>query len=121
MRKFLILFILLTFAFVSIFGLASSMNFNDQGQMANCPLMAYTSSLCQMGFADHIKNWQQMFVFLLGISIYIVFSLGKLFLLSPPIHRAKLYQKEHIESNRFDPLLLAFSDGIVHAKIFPEK
>lgn len=97
------------------------MNFNDQGQMANCPLMLDATLVCQMGLADHITNWQQMFVFLLGITVYIVFSLGKLFLLSPPIHRAKLYQKDHPESNLFDPLLLAFSDGIVHPKIFPKK
>jgi len=127
MKRIFSAFILITFIFISVFGLNLGMMYKN-GKMTNCPL-DNSSSICQMNVGSHIAKWQQMFqafpsttvslFFLLGFFfIAPVFYVGTRFSLAPPTsHRLKFYQNKQRDI-LFDKLLLAFSDGILHSKIY---
>lgn len=125
-----LLLLLFVFIFVPQFGMNLTMSMDKDGKMANCSLTSNSSNFCQMGITQHIAKWQQMFqarpftnislLFLLGAFFTAtVFYMGKHFSLAPPLaSKLNYYQKEHPDSNLFDKLLLAFSDGILHPKIY---
>ncbi len=97
--------------------------------MTNCPLSSNFLTPCHMGINQHIAKWQQIFQALPFTSASLLFLLGFFFIstvfyirtvssLAPPMSsRLKSYQKEHPNIG-FDKLLLAFSDGILHPKIY---
>lgn len=129
MKKLLVSVALLAFLFVGLFGMNLSMSKNTDGKMAKCPLINSSSSICQMGVLEHISKWQQVLQ-AIPSSAFFLFALGLLFiarsfysrayfLLSPPQRNSpRLYYKEHPDINLFNSLLLAFSDGILHPKIY---
>lgn len=130
MKKLLVSVSLLAFIFIGLFGMnLSTMSKDTDGKMANCPLISSSSSICQMGILEHISKWQQMFqappftnisiLFLLGLFFTATVSyIGKHFSLAPLLSiKLNYYQKEHPDIG-FDKLLLAFSDGILHPKIY---
>jgi len=125
----LILFVLASFAFMSLFGMSVGME-ERNGQMSSCPFMANGASLCQMNVTEHIVQWQQA---LLGIPTKGSFlALGLLlpFLViipfAKPFSQIKaIEQTTHISfyhrdtfAKVFDPFLIAFSDGILNPKIY---
>ncbi len=131
MKKFLVSVALLTFLFVGLFGMNLSMSKDTDGKMASCPLSSNSSTFCQMEITQHIAKWQQMFQALPFTGASLLFLLGLFFIvnlfylnirilssLAPPMSsKLKSYQKEHPDIV-FDKLLLAFSDGILHPKIY---
>jgi hypothetical protein len=126
----LIIFVLASFAFVSLFGIGMGMEVRD-GQMSSCPLMASGTSLCQMSVTEHISQWQQAFLgvpdktnflalaLLLAAAVLITFakSLFQPKKLTELAARLFTYHKEHLV-RIFDQLLIAFSDGILNPRIY---
>ena len=128
MKRFLSVFFLISFIFIGIFGVNLGMTYKD-GKMINCPLSSNSLTPCHMGLTQHIAKWQQIFqalpftsaslLFLLGMFfVAIVFYTRTLSALSPPASsRLNSYQQEHLGIG-LDKLLLAFSSGILHPKIY---
>lgn len=127
MQRFVVLLSILTLLFIGGFGMNLSMLMQDDGKMSECPLMVNSSSFCQMSVTEHISKWLQMFLAIpfsgaLFILLGLVFAVWYLsqrnyFSLSPPM-RLKFYKREHPDIKLFDNLLLAFSKGILHPKIY---
>lgn len=129
MGKSPLLLVLFTFVFISLFGMNLTMNMSKDGKMSNCPFMSNSSSVCQMSASDHMQKWHQMFaatltqtgsLLLLYVAFFIslAYSLTQ-FTLAPPLAQIfQRYKKEHPDIQTFNPLLLAFSDGILHPKIY---
>lgn len=125
----LIIFVLASFAFVNILGMGMSMETKD-GQMSGCPFMAGQATMCQMSVTEHIAKWQQAFLGILTKGNFLALVLFLLFLVVIPF--TKLFfqikatkQTAHVSSYRrntfakvFDPLLVAFSDGILNPRIY---
>ena len=128
-QRFLLVLLASIFIFVSLFGMNLTMSMDKDGKMANCPLTSNSSTFCQMGITQHIAKWQQMLQAFPFTSVSLFFLLGFFFIatafyirilssLAPPMSsKLKSYQKEHPDIG-FDKLLLAFSDGILHPKIY---
>ncbi len=112
----------LVMSFWSLF----SMSFDMNGQMVNCPFMNGLSSFCQMSVSEHINQWQQFFKIIKGgAPLLYVFALLFIVLLSIykktndalQRHRHYFYRYKP-EIKLFDNLALAFSDGLIHPKIY---
>ena len=125
----LIPFVLASFVFMSLFSMGIGMKMKD-GQMSSCPFMASQASICQMSFTEHIGQWQHSF---LGIPTKINLLILSLLLLSiiivpfaKPFTKVKqtelaaqlIFYYKTAATKIFDPLLLAFSDGILNPKIY---
>ena len=125
----LVLFVLASFAFMSIFGVGIGMTVKD-GQMSSCPFMASEASMCQMGATEHISQWQRA---LLGIPkgdflalevllfAIVLIPFAKTFFKLEKLTEftAQLFAHEKAHPLKvFDPLLLAFSGGILNPKIY---
>ena len=126
----LIFFTLTSFIFMSILGIGVGMEMKD-GQMSSCPFTAGQEAMCQMNITEHIAQWQQAFLgiptkgdFLaLAVLLFAValipfakqfFQLKKL---TESAARLFAYHKANL-AKVFDPLLTAFSDGILNPKIY---
>ncbi|MDP3794860.1 MAG: hypothetical protein Q8R13_02955 [bacterium] len=126
----LIIFVLASFAFMSLFGVNMGMEARD-GQMSFCPFMANEVSICQMSVTEHISQWQRAFLgvpsktnflafaLILAAAVLITFakSLFQPKKLTELAARLFAYHKEHLV-RVFDPLLIAFSDGILNPRIY---
>jgi len=132
LQKSLIILGLLAFVALSNFGLghAAGMQTNNNGDMEGCIFTGKTM-LCQMSVMEHISLWQTMFtaapqkastlLALLALLIAVIFVVAQ----HKPqladrkqdtIHR--LYLFRHPDISLFDPLRRAFSQGIIHPKIY---
>lgn len=126
----LILLILTSFVFTSILGIGIGMEMKN-GHMSSCPLTAGQATICRMNITEHIAQWQQAFlgiptkenaltlaVLLLAVVLVLLvkplFQLGKLTELAA---RLLAYYKANL-AKVFDPLIIAFSDGILNPKIY---
>ena len=132
--KALIGVVLSVFLFVSFLGVAhADMTMGPDGQMSsNCPFMPGMATLCQMNPFEHIAAWQGMFTAvpnqndILTILFLLAFALGVTLLvranwsMAPPKTLASqssfTYYKRYIPI--MSPLQEAFSDGILHPKLF---
>jgi len=113
--------------FVGTFGVWHALNMH--GEMSGCPLMTYAASLCGMSPIEHLAVWQRVFtavpqralMLLLGFLMFgIVLSrLGG--------SRVRLWadQAQYQATRRLvlvfaplEPLKRAFSQGILHPKIY---
>jgi hypothetical protein len=125
----LTIFVLASFAFASILGIGMSMEMKDD-QMSSCPFMISQATLCQMSVTEHIAKWQQsllgiptktnflvLVVVLLAVVIISFIKLSQLKALKERAARLFAYQKTYF-LEIFDPLLLAFSNGIINPKIY---
>lgn len=129
--KKLWLIVIMTFLIAVISGISFTMGAGNKGTMGNCPFMDNASSLCQMGVAEHMEKWRQLFaaiqnrntffLFVLGLlfTAFVIYRLTFYFSLAPPLVLIfQRYQKKNPEVKLFDHLLLAFSDGVIQPKIF---
>lgn len=124
------IFILASFAFMSILGVGMSMETKD-GQMSGCPFMAGQAAMCQMSVTEHVTQWQQAFLgipakanFLALVVALLIMALAsfiesfsRLKKLTASTARFLAYHKVNC-GKVFDPLLVAFSDGILNPKIY---
>ncbi len=130
MKRLPLLLVLLTFVFISVFGMNMTMTMQKDGKMSNCPfMMNNSSSFCQMSVAEHIQKWQEMFAAIASRQISISFILAALLIpfiysltqltLAPPLTQIfQRYSKEHPDIRAFNPLLSAFSNGILHPQVY---
>ena len=114
--------------------LGMDMPMESGGQMSsvNCFMPGMTEALCQMNPLQHIATWQNMFAavpsqgsILTLLLALLALALGALLLYSyrgaaPP--RVLVFQPSFAYYKRYipftDPLQEAFSNGILHPKIF---
>ena len=122
--------LLSTFIFVALFGLSFSMPTDSMGNMTNCPWTSATSSICPMGAAQHIAEWQKLFaaipqsnlmLALLGLlAVSLVFYIFKI--VDNPydlfVQRYLRYRLEHPDIALFNYLQLAFAQGIVQPTLY---
>ena len=123
-----IIIILGTVAFlVMIFWSLFSMPFDVNGHMVNCPFMNESSIFCQMNVSEHINQWQQFFTMIreknLLLSLFFlyvaVFAIIKRTYEKVKHQRFRNYLYWHRpEIKLFNHLALAFSQGIIHSKIY---
>lgn len=117
------------FIFIGVFGLSMSMPTDKHGMMTSCPFMINKSSICNMSATDHIAKWQQMFtttlqssnLFLLALVAvaFIYVSLKRQTdLRSSSYYAHRYYLYKNPEVKLFNYLTQAFSDGILHPKIY---
>lgn len=128
-EKVIVMF-LLVFVVVNMFGLSFTMDHQmSGGHMAACPFMGETASVCQMTLSDHVTKWKEMFIALLPtMTLLTLLILGitmmvLIFTLAPPwLNRVSLllrnYKKLHPDIKFFNPLILAFAQGILHPRIY---
>lgn len=89
-----------------------------------------SSSFCQMNISEHISAWQKFFTILKEknlllslFSLLIIFSVG-LFAAKEQEDKAQYQRLRNYlyrykpEIKLFDHLILAFSDGLIHSKIY---
>ncbi len=106
------------------------MSVDMNGKMVNCPFMDGSSSFCQMSVSEHISQWKQFFtvirekIYLLYLSFFI-FLFYTLFLINNKLYdklqsqRSRNYLYRHKpEIKLFDNLVIAFSQGIIHPRIY---
>jgi len=135
--KYLLLFAAIAFFFVGFLGLGhTDITMKSDGQMSssNCFMPGMTEVLCQMNPLEHIAAWQNMFTavpsqndVLLLLASLLALAIGALFIAhrstAPPEVSVSssqyaffTYYKRHIPIT--SPLQEAFSNGILHPKIF---
>ena len=108
-----------------------SMPFDMNGKMVHCPFMADSQSFCQMGISEHISQWQQFFTMtrekrlLLSLFSLLVFIQVAIVIINVKAFEKLKHQRfrnyfyrYRPEIKLFDYLALAFSDGIIHSKIY---
>ena len=122
-------FVFASFVFASLFGMGISMEMKD-GQMSSCPFVASQASICQMSVTEHISQWQQAFLGIPTKTNLLALALLLLAVFVIPFAKplTKIKQNElairlisyckTAATKIFDPLLLAFSDGILNPKIY---
>ena len=125
----LILFVLASFVFMSLFGIRIGMDIKD-GQMSSCPFMASQTSMCQMSVTEHIGQWQQTFLGIPTKTNLLMLALLLLAVIAIPFAKTFTQIKQSEPVVRFisyfkdaatkilNPFLLAFSDGILNPKIY---
>ncbi len=130
MRKQYLLLVLTTFIFVSLFGMSLTMSMDKNGKMSNCPFMNNSSSICQMSVGDHIAKWRGLFeaspqlnAFFLLLALFTTAIFVKRvrtnLAFAPPSYVSyKRYKQNHLDTNLFNNLIVAFSDGILHPQVY---
>jgi hypothetical protein len=109
----------------------SAMSMDMNGHMVNCPFMDDSSSFCQMTLVEHITQWQQFFamtgeknlimsLFALLIVLYVAVSeiITKAYEKLKHQRFRNYFYRYKPEIKLFDYLALAFSDGLIHSKIY---
>ncbi len=108
-----------------------SMSFDLNGKMERCPFMTDSQSFCQMNISEHISLWQQFFTMLKEKNLLLsLFSLLIFIQIAIVTINTKAFEKLKHQRFRnyfyrykpeiklFDSLALAFSDGLIHSKIY---
>jgi len=112
----------LAMSFWSLFSMSMDMN----GHMANCPFMDSLSSFCQMSASEHITQWQQFFAMTkeknLLLSLFFlcvaVFAIQKAYDKLRHQHFRNYFYQHTPEIKLFNYFALAFSQGLIHPKIY---
>lgn len=107
------------------------MSFDMNGKMMHCPFMTDSQSFCQMSVSEHINQWQHFFTAIKEKSLLLsLFSLLIFIQIAVVAINVKAFEKlkhqrfrnylyrHKPEIKLFDYLALAFSDGIIHSKIY---
>jgi len=120
---------IIAFLVISFWGLYS-MPMDEHGEMANCPFMG-VAAVCRMNPLEHLAAWQNMFtvppqkIFFVFLTLLLLAFLAALLLRNFWRTREKeslsteavYYERTNAAPIR-NPLQEAFSDGILHPKIF---
>lgn len=112
-------------ATVGMFGMGSAMHMDETGAMAGCPFDGF-AKVCSMGLVEHLQAWQNFFnvfpsktYFLIGALVFLTLAfLTRGFDWDARLIRKSLYHKERFRLSIFHFLEEAFSQGIVHPKIY---
>ena len=118
---------LFLFLAASIVGPSMSMPIDGHGHMANCPFAMGATSLCGMTVFEHISAWENMFASSVPTGIALLLLLLALTVVVRTVHGQDPPEPQD-ENNPtlrtttvpfVSPLLSAFSQGILHPKIYP--
>ncbi|MBI2640894.1 MAG: hypothetical protein HYW91_03385 [Candidatus Sungbacteria bacterium] len=126
----LIFFTLTSFVFVSILGIGVGMEMKD-GHMSSCPFTAGQETICQMNITEHIAQWQRAsfgtpsktnflalaVALLIATLVSFIKPFSQLKKLTASTARLLVYRRANF-AKVFNPLLAAFSDGILNPKIY---
>lgn len=126
----LTLFMLVLFTLISILGINTSMKIKD-GQMSFCSFMDRQEAMCQMSAVEHIALWQKAFIGIPSKNDFFALAILSLIIIIIPFIKLFSQLKKliafaaQLSARRkaclvikvFNPLLLAFSDGILNPKI----
>lgn len=121
--------LIVSFFGLVVLGLGMGMNVDEKGNMSDCPFMVDQGSLCPMGLFEHIAKWQQAVTVIPrpSANIFLLFALLAAFsyfkiTLQPKIlpnkFGARSRARKESELRASNPLLAAFSDGILNPKIY---
>lgn len=121
--------IVLSVLLISIFGPAVIMGLTQGGEMTGCPLVGGIASMCQMSVIEHISYWQQLFTATSSNTITTLAFLLFLFLLGTNLALSqnkriswklfyKFYNRNNPQALLFNYLILVFSTGILHPKVY---
>lgn len=126
----LILFTLISFVFISILGIGVGIEMKD-GHMSSCPFTAGQEAMCRMNITEHIAQWQQAFLGIPTKGDFLILAVLLLAVALVPFAKQFSQLEKLTESAArlfachktnlvkvFDPLLIAFSDGILNPKIY---
>lgn len=114
---------------IAIFGPGHffGMETKSDGTMRGC-IFSGNAALCSMGLIEHITQWQNLFsaipiktILALGIIVLISLVLGqrRQNLLSGQMDLPKQFSNANDHgASIFNPLKLAFSQGILHPKVY---
>ncbi|MBI3337606.1 MAG: hypothetical protein HY005_03225 [Candidatus Staskawiczbacteria bacterium] len=125
-------FIIGIVAFLAIsFWSLYSMPTDENGIMVNCPFMSGSSSFCQMSVPEHINQWRQLFAVIQEKSLLLLLSVLLVFLpsMSSAVNliaynslKFQLFRNYFYwykpEVKLFDRLVVDFSQGNIHPKIY---
>ena len=108
-----------------------SMPTDDMGRMVNCPFMNNVPGFCQMSLSEHISLWQQTFTatqareLLVPLLALLVLVASFFSVAVEKVYDTLKYQSLYYyfyerrpEIMVFNHLRLAFSDGLIHPKIY---
>lgn len=128
-RRILIALTILLFVFVSVFGVSTAMNHEENGRMGGCPFMGEVTAICSMNAVEHLSAWIQSFL-TIPIKSYVTVLLGILLVyLALNVNSIKekltqLFLTKRIILERqqypqvFNHLRFLFSKGILHSRIY---
>ncbi len=121
---------MLIFIIISNLGLNLSMNMDKQGHVTHCPFMNDTATVCPMTFTEHLLRWEEMFtatmqskafqsyMFILLVAVLYLVEQRSNTKQSDSDITYKYYKDRHKDTKLFNYLILAFSDGIIHPKLY---
>ncbi len=115
-----------SFGFLALFGLPLSMTTDEHGMMSNCPFMSQVEVICPMQVGEHITKWQRAITGIpqealdIALAVLIVLACWSLILREGALINTALQRlrRERGRSTLFNFLQLAFSQGILHPKIY---
>lgn len=122
--------LVVSFGFLALLGLPLSMMMNEHGQMSNCPFQSQTEVICPMQAGEHIAKWRHAItgipreVLGLALAVLIVLACWRFI---PRFSREggatidivlQRLRHERGLSSTFNFLQFAFSQGILHPKIY---
>ncbi len=128
MREAFAISVIALFGSISLFGIISMLGHDgEHGGMVTCPLMGDIASMCPMGGVGHIAAWQSVFaamtpqmglvLLLVACSLIAFVSVRALRDHAPPLAALFASVGEGISPSP-DHLLTAFSQGILHPRLY---
>jgi len=128
MKQIFAISLVLLFGSVSLFGIISMLGHDSEhGGMVTCPLMGDIASMCPMGGVGHIAAWQSVFAAMTPqaalVLLLIVAGLAavvSVFVLRDHAPPPGPLFADDIQGVGLAPshLLLAFSRGILHPRLY---
>ena len=127
-KKMVIFLGIATFAVMALLGMSVAMSAHAKDKMPNCPFTNHSTSLCEMNPMDRVAMWQGLFTTVMPHGISLLVLLGFIAFAfyrtrqetpdPPGKHRRIPQRRDEQELSFFDPLSLAFSDGVLNPKIY---
>lgn len=127
--KLIIMVGIIAFLAMSFSGLYS-MPMDEHGEMRDCPFMKNSAYLCQMSVIEHIVHWRQLFILIMdnnfSLLFFVFFFFPVLLSFMNSKVRDKLFSQRFYKSfcrdkpeiKLFNYLLIAFSQGILHPRVY---
>ena len=119
------------FLFIATFSLAFGVQVDEHGNMSNCPFTSGQTAVCPMGITEHIARWQQLFImaspesnvfasliFMSLTFIFLTLVIRVLNFSSPKLALSPPVTKNKRETKLFDQFVKAFSQGIIHPRLY---
>lgn len=132
-RKKIVLLLAISFLVIGVFGVGMGVKASD-GKVTFCPFKTTNVTVCTTTLMEHITKWQNAFAGI--VSVVNVLAFITLIATAATVFYSKLFYKlqgfathnirpflsyKTEPTKVFDPMLIAFSRGIIHPKIYDIK